>query len=205
LGDLRLNEALDQQTSLSELQAFCEVCNRCALRRGANNVVFGEGNPRAKLVFVGEGPGAEEDRVGRPFVGAAGKLLDRIFAAGGWTRDEIYIANVVKCRPPGNRPPQRTEIESCLPLLQKQIELIAPRIIVAMGASAAKTLLNDPSLAITKERGRWHKIGGCMLMPTFHPAALLRDPRKKMPVWKDIQQVMALYEGIQAAEGERQL
>ena len=204
MGDLRLDEALDQQTSLSELQEFCQKCNRCGLRQGACNVVFGEGNPRAKLVFVGEGPGAEEDRIGRPFVGAAGKLLDRIFAAGGWTRDEIYIANVVKCRPPGNRPPRRTEIESCLPLLQKQIELIAPRVIVAMGASAAKTLLNDPSLSITKECGRWHKVGRCMLMPTFHPAALLRDPRKKKPVWKDIQQVMAFYEGLQAAEGERQ-
>lgn len=205
MGDLRLNGALDQQKSLIELQEFCQKCNRCTLRQGARNVVFGEGNPRAKLVFVGEGPGAEEDRIGRPFVGAAGKLLDRIFAAGGWTRDEIYIANIVKCRPPGNRPPRRTEIDSCLPLLQKQLKLIAPRIIVAMGASAAKTLLNDPALSITKERGRWHKKGGCMLMPTFHPAALLRDPRKKKPVWKDILQVMALYEGIQAAEGERQL
>lgn len=205
MDNLRLEQADDPNITLQELQAQCLECNRCALRQGARHVVFGEGNPRAKLVFVGEGPGAEEDRIGRPFVGAAGQLLDRILAAGGWSREEIYIANVVKCRPPGNRPPRREEIDSCLPLLQKQLELIEPRIIVALGASAAKTLLADPALSITRERGRWHQIGAYMLMPTFHPAALLRDPQKKKPVWKDIQQVMALYREILAAEGEVRL
>jgi DNA polymerase len=139
-------------------------------------------------MFIGEGPGAEEDRQGRPFVGAAGRLLDRILAAAGWSRSEIYIANIVKCRPPGNRQPQREEIETCLPLLQKQIELIAPRIIVCLGAVAGKALIK-PDFFITRERGKWFKIGSIMVMPTFHPAALLRDPRKKKPVWEDIKQV----------------
>jgi DNA polymerase len=158
------------------------------LRRGASGVVFGEGNPQAEIMFIGEGPGAEEDRQGRPFVGAAGQLLDRILAAAGWSRSEIYIANIVKCRPPGNRQPQREEIETCLPLLQKQIELIAPRIIVCLGAVAGKALIK-PDFFITRERGKWFKIGNIMVMPTFHPAALLRDPQKKKPVWEDIKQV----------------
>jgi uracil-DNA glycosylase family 4 len=202
LDDLWLKQSGNRKISLPEWQELCQQCQRCSLREGARNVVFGEGNPQAKLIFIGEGPGAEEDRLGRPFVGAAGRLLDHILAAGGWSREEIYIANVVKCRPPGNRPPKRTEIQSCLPLLQKQLALIAPRIIVALGASAAKTLLDDPYISITRERGHWHKIDKYMLMPTFHPAALLRDPRKKKPVWKDIQQVMALYQKIRAEEGD---
>ena len=201
MDDLWLKQAADQISSLLEWQEFCRQCRRCSLHRGARGVVFGEGNPQAKIVFIGEGPGAEEDRLGRPFVGAAGQLLDRIIQAGGWSREEVYITNVVKCRPPGNRSPGREELQSCLPLLQKQLALLDPRIVVVLGAVAAKTLLNDPSLAITRERGRWRKIDGRMLMPTFHPAALLRDPRKKSPVWEDIQQVMALYQRICTEEG----
>lgn len=201
MDDLALKQAAAQINTLSGWQEFCMQCRRCSLRRGARGVVFGEGSAQPVIVFVGEGPGAEEDRLGRPFVGAAGRLFDRIIKAGGWTRAEIYIANVIKCRPPGNRSPGREEIQSCLPLLQKQLELLNPRIIVALGAVAAKTLLDDPSLAITRERGRWREIDGRMLMPTFHPAALLRDPRKKRPVWEDIQQVMALCEKISREEG----
>lgn len=159
-------------------------------------MVFGEGDPHARIMFIGEGPGGEEDRLGRPFVGAAGKLLDRIFAAAGWKREEIYIANIVKCRPPGNRNPLPEEIETCYPLLMKQIELIDPPIIVSLGAVAAKVLLGSRDLYITKERGKWHQFGRRMLMPTFHPAALLRDPSKKRPVWEDIKQIMAIYREI---------
>lgn len=179
-------------SSLEQWRDFCLQCRRCHLRREAGSVVFGEGNPRAEIMFIGEGPGAEEDRQGRPFVGTAGQLLDRILAAAGWSRGEVYIANIVKCRPPGNRQPQRDEIEACFPLLQKQVELIDPLIIVCLGAVASKTLIK-PDFFITRERGSWHKIGNRMVMPTFHPAALLRDPRKKRPVWEDIKQVMAAH------------
>ncbi len=186
-------------SSLEQWRDLCLQCQRCFLRRGASGVVFGEGNPQAEIMFIGEGPGAEEDRQGRPFVGAAGQLLDRILAAAGWQRNEVYIANIVKCRPPGNRQPQRDEIETCFPLLQKQVELIDPRIIVCLGAVASKALIN-PDFSITRERGNWHKIGDRMIMPTFHPAALLRDPGKKRPVWEDIKQVMALHRKISQEE-----
>jgi uracil-DNA glycosylase family 4 len=195
LDDLLLKKAL-HVSSLDELRELCLNCQRCPLRKGATNVVFGEGDPHAGIMFIGEGPGGEEDKMGRPFVGAAGKLLDRIIAAAGWKREEVYIANVVKCRPPGNRNPLQEEIEVCYPLLEKQIELIDPQIIVTLGAVSAKVLLGSWNLYITRERGKWHQFGNRMLMPTFHPAALLRDPAKKRPVWEDIKQVMALYNEI---------
>ena len=199
MGGVFLEDIFEEKisgiSSLEEWSDFCLQCSRCPLRQKANNVVFGEGNPRAEIMLIGEGPGAEEDRQGRPFVGAAGGLLDRIFAAAGWSRDEVYIANIVKCRPPGNRQPQKEEIEACLPLLEKQIELIDPRIIICLGAVAAKVLIK-PGFLITRERGNWHKIGGRMVMPTFHPAALLRDPGKKRPVWEDIKKVMAMHKEI---------
>ncbi len=194
-----LGEQAASINSLEEWRDLCLQCQRCFLRQGAGGVVFGEGNPRAEIMFIGEGPGAEEDRLGRPFVGAAGQLLERILAAAGWQRNDVYIANIVKCRPPGNRQPQREEIDTCFPLLQKQVELIDPGIIVCLGAVASKALIN-PNISITRERGCWHKIGERMLMPTFHPAALLRDPGKKRPVWEDIQQVMALHRKISQEE-----
>ncbi len=186
---------LPETSSLEAWQRFCLACNRCALRQGARGVVFGEGNPRARLLFVGEGPGAEEDKLGRPFVGAAGQLLDRILAATGLSREEVFIANVVKCRPPGNRQPRKEEIEACLPLLQRQIELIDPPIIVCLGAVASRALIR-PDFSITRERGCWQEQGRRLLMPTFHPAALLRDPGKKKAVWEDIQLVVKLYTQI---------
>jgi uracil-DNA glycosylase family 4 len=195
LDDLLLKKAL-HVSSLDELRELCLNCRRCPLRKGATNVVFGEGDPHAGIMFIGEGPGGEEDKMGRPFVGAAGRLLDRIFAAAGWKREEVYIANIVKCRPPGNRNPLQDEIKICYPLLEKQIELIDPQIIVTLGAVSAKVLLGSPNLYITKERGKWHQFGSRMLMPTFHPAALLRDPAKKRPVWEDIKQVVAFYSEI---------
>lgn len=183
---------VESVATLEEWQKACRECNRCELRRSAKGVVFGEGNPQADILFVGEGPGGDEDRLGRPFVGRAGQLLDRILHAAGFAREDVFIANIVKCRPPSNRTPAREEIEACYPLLEKQIQLIDPPILVCLGSVAAKELIH-PRLAITRERGRWHKLGGRDVMPTFHPAALLRDPRKKKPVWEDMQQVVALY------------
>ncbi len=185
--------------SLEAWRDLCLTCSRCSLRAHASGVVFGEGHPRAQLMFIGEGPGAEEDRQGRPFVGAAGQLLDRIIASAGLSRKDVYIANIVKCRPPKNRAPQRDEMEACLPLLEKQIALIDPKILVLLGAVATKALL-DPSLAITRARGSWYQWRGHQVMPTFHPAALLRDPGKKKPVWEDIQAVMARQKELGAKE-----
>lgn len=181
--------------SLEEWKKVCLTCRRCSLREGANGVVFGEGDPRARLIFIGEGPGEDEDRLGRPFVGKAGRLLNRILEAAGLEREEVFIANIVKCRPPRNRAPQREEIETCLPLLEKQIELIDPPLLVCLGAVAAKALLR-PDFSITRERGGWNEFRGRLLMPTFHPAALLYDPSKKKPVWEDILQVMDRYRKI---------
>lgn len=150
--------------------------------------MFGEGNPHARLMFVGEGPGQQEDIQGRPFVGAAGQLLDRILASVGISRDEVYIANVVKCRPPGNRLPTAEEAASCLPHLLEQIRAIKPKIIVCLGALATQTLI-DKNARITRVRGTWFKKDGILYMPTFHPAALLRDETKKRPVWDDMKKV----------------
>ncbi len=180
-------------SSLEDWRVICLTCSRCGLRAGASGVVFGEGYSRAQIMFIGEGPGAEEDRQGRPFVGAAGRLLDKIINSVGLSRENVYIANIVKCRPPKNRTPQKEEMETCFPLLEKQIELIDPSILVLLGSVAAKTMIH-PDLAITRARGSWHSWKGRLVMPTFHPAALLRDPGKKRPVWEDIQHVMARYE-----------
>ncbi len=189
----------EKADTLEKWRRLCLTCSRCSLREGANGVVFGEGNPKTDILFIGEGPGGDEDKLGRPFVGAAGKLLDRILAAAALKRDEVYIANVVKCRPPGNRQPKHNEIEACLPLLQGQISLIDPAIIVCLGAVASRTLIR-PDFTITKERGHWHELDNRMLMPTFHPAALLRDPGKKKAVWEDMQQVIKLHDQIRREE-----
>ncbi len=186
-------------SSLEDLRRLSLTCARCRLRADANGVVFGEGHARAQIMFVGEGPGADEDRLGRPFVGAAGRLLDRIIASCSLTREGVYIANIVKCRPPRNRPPQREEIESCFPLLEKQIDLIDPLILVLLGSVATKVVL-DPTLSITAARGKWQTWKARLVMPTFHPAALLRDPRKKRPVWEDMQKVITRYEELVTKE-----
>lgn len=199
-ADFPLNKAREV-TSLESWRELCLQCQRCPLHSVAQRMVFGEGSPHAGIMLVGEGPGSEEDRVGRPFVGSAGKLLVRILAACDLKREDVYIANILKCRPPGNRTPQKEEIEACYPLLQKQVQLLDPLIIVCLGAVASKTFL-EPTFAITKGRGRWHKVGSRFLMPTFHPAALLRDPQKKRPVWEDFQQVMALYKELKKDGGQ---
>ena len=164
-------------------------CTRCKLAGGRTNLVFGTGNPKAELMFVGEGPGADEDAQGEPFVGKAGQLLTRMIEAMGYRREQVYIANVVKCRPPGNRNPEPDEIEACEPFLRRQIEAVGPRVIVALGKFAAHTLLRT-AIPITKLRGTWSEYAGVKLMPTFHPAYLLRSPDEKGKAWADLQAVM---------------
>jgi DNA polymerase len=179
-------------SSLEEVAAEVAGCRRCPLHETRSHTVFGEGAPTADLLFVGEGPGADEDRLGRPFVGRAGRLLDDIIEKGmGLRREQVFIANVVKCRPPGNRNPEPVEIASCTPYLHAQIDLIRPKVIVALGKFAAQTLLETKS-PISRLRGRFFDYRGIQLMPTFHPSYLLRKPEDKRLAWEDIQQVMGL-------------
>jgi len=166
-------------------------CRRCKLCEGRDKIVFGTGDPEARLLFVGEGPGADEDRQGVPFVGKAGQLLNKIIEAMGLARDQVYIANVVKCRPPDNRAPQPDETAACTPFLFRQIEIISPRVIVALGAPATHALI-ESSAGITKIRGTFREFRGIPVMPTFHPAYLLRNPAAKKEVWSDMQMVMRL-------------
>jgi DNA polymerase len=179
-----------QAKSLEELRAAIGDCRRCKLWPGRTHLVFGVGNPKAKLMFIGEGPGRDEDLQGVPFVGRAGQLLTDIITKGmGLRREEVYIANVVKCRPPENRNPESDEVASCEPFLKKQIDLVRPKIIVALGKFAVQTLLQSKA-PITKLRGQWHSYHGIKLMPTFHPAYLLRNPSDKKLVWEDIKKVI---------------
>ena len=176
-------------SDLGGIQSEVCACVRCDLSKTRTQTVFGEGNTRARLVFVGEGPGHAEDKQGRPFVGAAGQLLTKIIQAMGFAREDVYICNIIKCRPPGNRNPQPEEIEACLPFLEHQLKVIQPEYICALGAVAAQTLLKTET-PISRLRGRLHSFGKISLMPTFHPAYLLRNPDKKRDVWKDIQLLM---------------
>ena len=164
-------------------------CRRCRLFENRRNIVFGEGNSEAKLVFVGEGPGYEEDQKGQPFVGAAGQLLTKIIQAIKFTRDQVYICNIIKCRPPGNRNPQPEEIKTCSPFLERQISVIKPDFICALGTFAAQTLLNTNE-PISKLRGRFYDYMEIKVLPTYHPAYLLRNPDKKRDVWVDMQKLM---------------
>jgi len=166
-------------------------CTRCKLHlQGRKQIVFGVGNPNADLMFIGEAPGADEDMKGEPFVGRAGQLLTNMIKAMGITREDVYIANIIKCRPPGNRTPERDECETCSPFLMRQIEAVKPKVIVALGAIAAKTLLSV-SASMMELRGQWFDFRGTKLAVTYHPAFLLRDPRQKKETWKDLQRVMA--------------
>jgi DNA polymerase len=175
--------------TLDEVRKELGDCRRCKLCEGRKTIVYGSGNPRAELVFVGEGPGEEEDKQGIPFVGAAGQLLTKMIEAMKYSRDDVYICNVVKCRPPGNRNPEPDEIRACEPFLQAQLRIIKPKVIVALGKFAAQTLLRDDT-AITRLRGQWRQYEGIDLMPTFHPAYLLRAPDEKKKAWMDLQEVM---------------
>jgi DNA polymerase len=179
------------EISLEPVRAELGDCRRCPLGALRHRLVFGEGNPRAELVFVGEAPGADEDAQGRPFVGRAGQLLTKIIAAMGLKREDVYICNILKCRPPGNRNPLPDEIAACEPFLIRQLEAIRPRVICALGSFAAHTLLKSEA-PISVLRGRFHRYQGIPLMPTYHPAYLLRNPGAKKQVWEDVQAIMKL-------------
>jgi len=176
---------------IAGLEAEVKGCRKCGeLARSRKKIVFGVGNPRTELMFIGEAPGADEDAQGEPFVGRAGQLLTKIIEAMGMKRGEVYIANVLKCRPPENRTPLPDETANCLPYLQKQIEMIRPKVIVALGATALRALL-DIQIGITKMRGNWYTYHDIPIMPTFHPAYLLRNPPAKKEVWQDMKSVLA--------------
>ncbi len=181
--------SIAKQSGLVAVRELLGDCRRCALHRTRHSLVFGEGNPGAELVFVGEAPGADEDEQGRPFVGRAGQLLTKIIGAMGLKREEVYICNILKCRPPGNRNPQPEEITPCEPFLIRQLEAIRPRMICALGTFAAHTLLKSEA-PISVLRGRFHSYQGIPLMPTYHPAYLLRNPGAKKQVWEDVQMIM---------------
>jgi uracil-DNA glycosylase family 4 len=166
-------------------------CTRCKLHRGRTKLVFGDGNAKAQLVFVGEGPGRDEDAQGLPFVGRAGKLLNQMIEAMGLQRQDVYICNVVKCRPPDNRAPEKDEVQTCSPFLLRQLDAISPKVIVCLGSVAAQTLL-ETTRGISHFRGQWLEFRGTKLMATYHPAYLLRNPSAKGEVWKDLQKVMAV-------------
>jgi len=185
--------AADRRIRLATIAEQVSGCTRCDLAKGRTRTVFARGNPDSPLVFVGEGPGQEEDLQGLPFVGAAGKLLDKMIGAMGYGREDVYICNVVKCRPPGNRTPLPNEAGACAPFLHEQLDLVAPRVIVALGRCAAENMGLVP--AGGGWRGRWGRFRGVEVMPTYHPAFLLRSPEYKRPVWEDLQKVMARLRG----------
>ena len=176
--------------TLEQVRAVLGDCTRCKLSQTRKHIVYGEGNPTADLMFVGEGPGEQEDEQGQPFVGKAGQLLDKIIDAMGLKRSDVYIANVVKCRPPQNRAPEPDEVGQCEPFLFRQIDIIKPKVVVALGGTALKSLLHD-DVKISKMRGSFTEYRGTKLMPTFHPAYLLRNPDAKKDVWDDMKKVIA--------------
>ena len=180
-----------ENESLEAIRSDLGDCTRCALHQGRSHIVFGVGNPQADLMFIGEGPGLEEDRQGIPFVGPAGQLLTKIIEAIDLTRDDVYIANVVKCRPPRNRDPEPEEVEACRPFLERQIDAIRPKVICALGRVSALNLL-DTNEGITRIRGRIFPFRGAKLVPTFHPAYLLRDASKKRECWEDMKLIRRL-------------
>ncbi|HEV7522092.1 MAG TPA: uracil-DNA glycosylase [Candidatus Angelobacter sp.] len=190
----------DKPSALKLIREDIGDCTRCRLHKGRTNLVFGVGNVNGDLMFIGEGPGADEDAQGEPFVGRAGQLLNNMISAMGIKREDVYIANVVKCRPPSNRTPEKDECDTCSPFLMRQIDVIKPKVIVALGAVAAKNLLavND---SMANLRGRWYDFRNSKLLVTYHPAYLLRDPRQKKEAWKDLQMVMK-YLGLNPAAGK---
>ena len=181
--------AAERAAALQLIREEIGECTRCALHKGRNKLVFGDGNPAARLMFVGEGPGADEDAQGLPFVGKAGQLLNNMITAMGLKREEVYIANVVKCRPPGNRVPEQEEGATCSPFLFRQIDVVRPQVLVALGATAATWLLGARQ-PLAGLRGRVHAVRGTQLIVTYHPAYLLRDPRQKKEAWADLQIAM---------------
>lgn len=184
---------MKKEEAIQQLNDQVQDCRRCQLRAGCSRVVFGEGSLNGGLMVIGEGPGQDEDRLGRPFVGRAGQLLDKILASGGFSRqDQVYVGNIVKCRPPGNRVPLPEERAACMPYLKEQIAIVDPKIIILLGATALQGLI-DPQAKIGTSRGKWLQWEGRWVMPTYHPAALLRNPGLKPVVWEDMKQVVGKY------------
>ncbi|MCG6908426.1 MAG: uracil-DNA glycosylase [Desulfobacteraceae bacterium] len=191
MADWNRSRRLPQRETLARIRADLGDCRRCPLAAGRNRIVFGEGDEAARLVFVGEAPGFHEDQQGRPFVGTAGQLLTRMITAMQLSREQVYICNILKCRPPGNRNPLPEEIQACVPFLKRQLGAIRPEAIVALGKFAAQFLLATEA-PISRLRGRFHEYQGIKVMPTFHPAFLLHNPERKRDVWEDLKQVMTL-------------
>lgn len=188
-------EEWEKAVSLEQLEGLINQCTACKLHEGRNKFVFGSGNPNADVMVIGEGPGAEEDKQGLPFVGRAGKLLTDILKAINFERDDVYIGNIVKCRPPDNRTPMPDEMETCLPYLRKQIELIKPKVILCLGLTAAKGLLKKRD-SLTSMRGKVFEFENAKVMVTYHPAALLRNPNWKRPCWEDLQKFRKFYDEL---------
>ena len=188
-----MNEEWVKADSLDALEQMICNCRKCTLWEGRDKFVFGAGNPNADLVVIGEAPGADENRQGKPFVGAAGKLLTKILEAINFSRDDVYICNILKSRPPGNRRPERTEVETCIPYLYKQLDLIKPQFILTLGLTAAKALIGTTK-AMKDLRGSVHDWHGTPMIITYHPAALLRNPQWKRPTWEDVQLLRRLYD-----------
>src|SRR4029078_9503331 len=190
----------DQAALLAEMAGVARACCKCPLRKTRTNVVYGVGSPNADLMFIGEAPGRDEDLKGEPFVGRAGQLLTDIIKAMKLTRDDVYIANVIKCRPPENRNPEADELEECRPFIRRQIEIIRPKVIVTLGKFALQSLMQR-GYAITGARGQWLEYNGVKVMPTYHPAYLLRNPAAKKDVWADMKKGMT--EVSSASAGQR--
>lgn len=195
IPEVKADEAYQQIKDCTELSALCDKCNCCSLYQTRTNVVFGQGNLNADIMFIGEGPGKEEDLQGIPFVGRAGQLLDKILLAAEFKREEVYICNVVKCRPPSNRLPMPEEVKACRSYLEAQIRIIDPKIIVCLGSLASQTII-DPKARITRIRGKWFWRNGRKIMATFHPAALLRNESYKRPTWEDFKIIRDEYKRV---------
>lgn len=189
--------------NLATLEQKYHNCTMCPLHAERTQVVMGEGNPHSPLMLVGEGPGRDEDRLGRPFVGRAGKLLDAILEAAEIPRSKIYISNIVKCRPPGNRTPTDDEMGTCISILREQFCVIGPKIIVTLGAAATRAMIDQKS-KISQVRGKWVERGGVRFLPTYHPAYLLRNPAGKQDAWADFQLIRDAYKAILASEAHKQ-
>lgn len=184
----------EKASALKALRDEIGDCQMCGLSKGRKNLVFGEGNPNAELMFVGEGPGREEDQQARPFVGEAGKVLTSLINKMGFRREDVYIANVIKCRPPSNRDPEEDEISACSSFIERQIDIIKPKVIIALGRFAAQKLTNS-KVPISRLRGNFHTYNGIPVMPTFHPAYLMRNPKDKWLTWDDVQKVLEVLKG----------
>ena len=184
-----------------QIEQMIQSCQRCGLCQQRHSIVLGEGNRQAEVMLIGEGPWADEDAQGRPFVGKAGQLLDKMFSAIDMRREDLYITNVVKCRPPGNRTPLDEEAQACLPILRMQYRLIRPKIVVCLGATATRHVY-DPEARITRVRGQWLEKNGTFFLPTYHPAALLRDESKKKDVWQDLKSIAQKYAELTTGKHE---